>query len=485
MAEELGAEEEVFSYHHSRLAGTPELTAQTFEDFGEEVEQAVVFRPRSYRLAASDEVQANGCHGIQSFYADELDSPQRRCWVLPPAALPAGSAFACSNGTAPASGEIDQHSLDATFVDTSEPMAVPPLPLPSTSSMQSLGSNRQDKGAVRRAASATEREKQRRVPPASVSTSAGSASSSKQASSDGAVPSSSRTKRAFPVSSKTAKPASPAASAPHSARGPGRATVRTSKEEIPPLAQSDNGLPVGVSSGSDEQMVPLSQLRHLTAQLEATRNRNGALEGEISGLRAEAEAVKQRYEEEILRLLQELKRKDEELQHRDKELTAVLEGTQEQRHSQSELWTSIAGDQASQPSSVLKQPSFPPRPQVILGSVQRVPSQGIPRGSLQIPVRADLTPRSPPAPMPSTTTSLSIPAFITHQPVQKLIVTGSPTPASLRQIRGDLSAPPLWSYSLPGHAPSHQPVRIPQTPLSSPRILHTTSFPTAWVAPSR
>ncbi|CAE7578928.1 unnamed protein product, partial [Symbiodinium pilosum] len=50
------------------------------------------------------------------------------------------------------------------------------------------------------------------------------------------------------------------------------------------------------------------------AQLASFRTRNAALEGEVAGLRAEAQAVKQGLDAEIERLRQELQSKDFQLQ---------------------------------------------------------------------------------------------------------------------------------------------------------------------------
>ncbi|CAJ1360809.1 unnamed protein product [Effrenium voratum] len=62
-----------------------------------------------------------------------------------------------------------------------------------------------------------------------------------------------------------------------------------------------------------------SQLRRLEVQLAGFKTRNAALEGEVAGLRAEAQAVQRDQEEEITRLRQELQSKDAQLQQQEKE----------------------------------------------------------------------------------------------------------------------------------------------------------------------
>ncbi|CAJ1456643.1 unnamed protein product [Effrenium voratum] len=60
-------------------------------------------------------------------------------------------------------------------------------------------------------------------------------------------------------------------------------------------------------------------LRRLEVQLAGFKTRNAALEGEVAGLRAEAQAVQRDQEEEITRLRQELQSKDAQLQQQEKE----------------------------------------------------------------------------------------------------------------------------------------------------------------------
>ncbi|CAE8609664.1 unnamed protein product, partial [Polarella glacialis] len=128
-----------------------------------------------------------------------------------------------------------------------------------------------------------------------------------------------------------------------SARGPargdmsGRSAKRASSREDPdptPVLDSANG----------EPMVPISQLRRIEAQLATFRTRNGALEGEVAGLRVEAQAERHRHQDELSRLRLGL-------QNRDRELLALQAETQEMNRAIKELMVAMP-DKAVAPQSV-------------------------------------------------------------------------------------------------------------------------------------
>jgi len=264
-------------------------------------DQAVVFCPRSLRPAQEPQ------RGPEAFLND--DATQRRCWVLPPD--PSVEA-----------AQDDGEKQEQTDRDV------------SSGSARAARSSPMEK-AVRRTPSASDRTRRtgaangpsQRGGHCATTGSLNSTGRQQDAASDGPPLSARRRHREMAAAS----------SVKVVGRGNGAISNRQARArslEDPPEAPAPNG--------AAEPMVPISQLRRIEAQLATFRTRNGALEGEVAGLRSEAEAVRQRFEDEFEKLKKELQSKDQELKQRNKELLALQAETQETSKALQELMASSA-----------------------------------------------------------------------------------------------------------------------------------------------
>jgi len=276
--------------HQNRI---DHLTGESqVQDEGREV----VFCPRSLR--APPEAQSDST-------VDEALAAQRRCWVLPPSEPRDG------DGTAKPFVDPEMQACD--LGERCEGRA-------SASSMPRKSQGRErlsrsDKAPNRQSSVSSDRSRRSGIAGKSPSNGRGpsvNAASSRQAEpQDGPMLSARRRNGGAATLTATAVSRSgPGASA---RTNPG--TVSTPKQTRS-RSQEVSSRARNAPSGA-EPVVPISQLRRVEAQLESFRTRNAALEGEVAGLRAEAQAVKQDLDDEILRLREELQHKDMQLQQRE------------------------------------------------------------------------------------------------------------------------------------------------------------------------
>jgi len=161
-----------------------------------------------------------------------------------------------------------------------------------------------------------------------------------------------------------------------------------------------------------EPMVSISQLRRVEAQLESYRTRNAALEGEVAGLRAEAQAVKQGLDAEIERLRRELQSKDaqlhKELEVKKRQLTSLVLPCEQNKALQT-----------------------------ILSSCRAIPRES---GSVQLPTAVVAFSHAAPAPLTTNSpANMATPRTTPPQVAAPQIYTASPG-LQLRQLRGEPTA---------------------------------------------
>eukprot|EP00439_Symbiodinium_sp_Y106_P063632 s2379_g9.t2 len=148
------------------------------------------------------------------------------------------------------------------------------------------------------------------------------------------------------------------------------------------------------------------------AQLESYRTRNAALEGEVAGLRAEAQAVKQGLDAEIERLRRELQSKDpqlhKELEVKKRQLTSLVLPCEQNKALQT-----------------------------ILSSCRAIPRES---GSVQLPTAVVAFSHAAPAPLTTNSpANMATPRTTPPQVAAPQIYTASPG-LQLRQLRGEPTA---------------------------------------------
>lgn len=346
----------------------------------------MVFCPRSMR--ASTEVQEEPS-------AEDAVATQRRCWVLPP------------SEPHPPEREPEADEESRTFAPAGRRPAGRRQSSERPTAAREEAPKRQSSVASDRSRRGVGGRSQNEGRGFSATINLGSSRQSHSETGAGGGPLSARRRNGTATLSATTIASKNGSSANGRAASSGTATATRQTRARSQEVTSRRG-----STGA-EPMVSISQLRRVEAQLESYRTRNAALEGEVAGLRAEAQAVKQGLDAEIERLRRELQSKDAQL-HRELEV---------KKRQITSLVLPCEQNKALQ---------------TILSSCRAIPRES---GSMQLPTAVvSFSHPAPAAPLSANSpANMATPRTTPPQVAAPQIYTASPG-LQLRQLRGEPTA---------------------------------------------